>query len=449
KVLNTPSGLIYIEKSLSSVYNNLQQTNKMLASATLMALIVTALLGYYLARTFTKPLLKMRQQALAVSQGDFSQRVRHYDNDEIGQLADSFNSMTMRLEEANATTEAERRKLRSVLSYMTDGVIATDRFGHVILMNNRAEELLRIYRQNFLGEPITKLLRIEEEYSMDDLFESEDSMILDFSSEEEKLLIRANFSIIKKENGYPDGLIAVLHDVTEQEQIEEERRQFVANVSHELRTPLTTMKSYLEALADGAVDDKELAQKFLGVTQNETERMIRLVNDLLQLSKLDAKDSSFNIEVTNYVTFMEDIIDRFEMTKKQNIEFIRKLPKRPIYIYMDPDKMTQVVDNIISNAIKYSPEGGAITIKVVMKGRHIITGIKDQGVGIPKENLSKVFERFYRVDRARSRKLGGTGLGLAIAKEIVSAHGGEIWADSEWNKGTTIYFTLPMTKGGE
>lgn len=449
KVGNSNRGLLRIEKPLYTVYENLQQVNSMLASATISALIVTALLGFFLARTLTKPLLKLRQQALAVSQGDFSQRVRHYDDDEIGQLATSFNNMTMRLEEANATTEAERRKLRSVLSYMTDGVIATDRYGHVILMNNRSEELLRIYRQNVLGELITKLLKIEEEYTLEDLFESEESMILDFSSEEEKLLIRANFSIIKKENGEPNGLIAVLHDVTEQEQIDEERREFVANVSHELRTPLTTMKSYLEALAEGAVEDKELAQKFLGVTQNETERMIRLVNDLLQLSKLDAKDTSFNIEVTNYVTFIEDVIDRFEMSKTQNIEFIRKLPKRPIYVYIDPDKMTQVVDNIISNAIKYSPEGGSITIKVMVKGRHIITGIKDQGVGIPKENLSRVFDRFYRVDRARSRKLGGTGLGLAISKEIVSAHGGEIWADSEWNKGTTIYFTLPVNKGGE
>jgi two-component system, OmpR family, sensor histidine kinase VicK len=442
-------GLLRIEKSLYPVYANLQQVNRMLALASISALIVTALLGFFLARTLTKPLLKLRQQALAVSQGDFSQRVRHYDNDEIGQLANSFNSMTMRLEEANATTEAERRKLRSVLTYMTDGVIATDRYGHVILMNNRSEELLRIYRQNVLGELITKLLKIDEEYSLEDLFESEESMILDFSSEEEKLLIRANFSIIKKEDGNPNGLIAVLHDVTEQEQIDEERREFVANVSHELRTPLTTMKSYLEALAEGAVEDKELALKFLGVTQNETERMIRLVNDLLQLSKLDAKDTSFNIEVANYVTFIEDIIDRFEMSKTQNIEFIRKLPKRPIYVYIDQDKMTQVVDNIISNAIKYSPEGGAITFKVVSKGHHIITGIKDQGVGIPKDNLSRVFDRFYRVDRARSRKLGGTGLGLAISKDIVQAHGGEIWADSEWNKGTTIYFTLPINKGGK
>jgi two-component system sensor histidine kinase VicK len=449
KVYNEKRGLLYVEKNLDSVYENLEDVNKILASATVTALVVTALLGFFLARTITKPLLKMREQALAVSQGDFSRRVEHFEDDEIGQLANSFNSMTERLEEANATTEAERRKLRSVLSYMTDGVIATDRNGHVNLINDRSEELLGVYRQNVLGESILKLLKIDNEYTLDDLYESEDSIILDFSTEHEKLLIRANFSSIKKENGMTDGLIAVLHDVTEQEQIDQERREFVANVSHELRTPLTTMKSYLEALADGAIEDEELAKKFLSVTQNETERMIRLVNDLLQLSKLDAKDTAFNIERVNYIAFFEDIIERFELSKTNKLEFIRKLPKRPIYAYIDPDKMTQVIDNIISNAIKYSPEGGTITFKVMVKGGHIVTMIKDQGVGIPKENLSKIFERFYRVDRARSRKLGGTGLGLAIAKEIVAAHGGEIWADSEWNKGTTIYFTLPLKRGDD
>ncbi|GGH80394.1 two-component system sensor histidine kinase VicK [Pullulanibacillus pueri] len=440
--------LLYMENSLNEIYKELRTTNNYLASAIVIALIVTALLGFFLARTITKPLAQMRRQARAVSEGDFSLRVDHNDDDEIGQLADSFNNMTDRLQEANATTEAERRRLHSVLTYMTDGVIATDRNGNIILLNDRSEELLHVYRQAILGKSIISLLNIEDEYHIDDLYEMQDSMMLDFSTEHQKLLIRVNFSVILKENGALDGLIAVLHDVTEQEQIDEERREFVANVSHELRTPLTTMRSYLEALSDGAVEDEELRDKFLGVTQNETERMIRLVNDLLQLSKLDADDSNFNKETTNYIAFLSDIIDRFEMAKTQNIEFVLKLPKGPIYTYLDRDKMTQVIDNIISNAIKYSPDGGRITFKVIQKGNHLVTGIKDEGVGIPKENLTKVFDRFFRVDKARSRKLGGTGLGLAIAKEIVAAHGGEIWADSEWNKGTAIFFTLPLSKGG-
>lgn len=449
KVDSQRYGILYMEKSLESVYSQLRTINKILATATAFALLITAVLGMFLARTIAKPLVQMQRQVLAVSQGNFTRKVDMIEQDEIGQLAASFNNMTEKLHEANATTEAERRKLKSVLAYMTDGVIATDRNGNVILMNNRAEELLGVYRHNVTGLSVLDLLKIRNEYKIADLYNATDSIMLDFSHDEEAILLKANFSVIKKENGLVSGLIAVIHDVTEQEEVEMERREFVANVSHELRTPLTTMKSYLEALQDGAVDDKRLATKFLDVTQNETERMIRLVNDLLQLSKLDAKDYAINPQKTDYVDFCSRIIDRFEMSKKQNIRFVRELPGRSFYVDIDRDKLTQVIDNIISNAMKYSPEGGTITFKVIRRGQDIKTKISDQGVGIPKENLTKVFNRFYRVDRARSRRLGGTGLGLAIAKEMIEAQGGEIWAESEWNKGTAILFTLPLDKGGD
>ncbi|MDN3956707.1 cell wall metabolism sensor histidine kinase WalK [Sporolactobacillus laevolacticus] len=438
--------VLYVEKSFESVYAQLQQINQILASATIFALLVTAILGFFLARTITRPLVQMQRQVLAVSQGNFTRKVQMSEPDEIGQLATSFNNMTMKLREANATTESERRKLKSVLTYMTDGVIATDRKGNVILMNNRAEQLLGVYRHDVTGNSILDLLKIRKEHKIMDLYELTDSIVLDFSTDDETILLRANFSVVKKDSGLANGLIAVIHDVTEQEQVDMERREFVANVSHELRTPLTTMKSYLEALQDGAVEDAALATKFLGVTQRETERMIRLVNDLLQLSRLDSKDYKINLERTDYVDFCESIIDRFEMSKKQNIEFVRYFPKGSFYVRIDRDKLTQVIDNIISNAMKYSPEGGIITFRITRRGRNIRTMISDQGVGIPKENLSKIFNRFYRVDRARSRKLGGTGLGLAIAKEMIEAQGGEIWAESDWNRGTTIHFVLPLDR---
>ncbi|MCL1632183.1 cell wall metabolism sensor histidine kinase WalK [Sporolactobacillus sp. CPB3-1] len=446
KVDNRHFGVLYVEKSFESVYEQLQRINQILATATVFALVVTAVLGFFLARNITRPLVQMQRQVLAVSQGNFSRNVKGTESDEIGQLAASFNNMTMKLREANATTESERRKLKSVLTYMTDGVIATDRKGNVILMNNRAEQLLNVYRQDVTGNSILDLLRIRGEHKIMDLYELNDSIVLDFSTDDETILLRANFSVVKKDNGLANGLIAVIHDVTEQEQVDMERREFVANVSHELRTPLTTMKSYLEALQDGAVEDAALAKKFLGVTQHETERMIRLVNDLLQLSRLGSKDQKLRLERTDYVLFCGSIIDRFEMSKKQNIDFVRQFPKGSFYVQIDRDKLTQVIDNIISNAMKYSPEGGIITIRITRRGRNIRTMIKDQGVGIPKENLPKIFNRFYRVDRARSRKLGGTGLGLAIAKEMIEAQGGEIWAESDWNRGTTIYFVLPLDR---
>ncbi|CAM3057582.1 cell wall metabolism sensor histidine kinase WalK [Sporolactobacillus spathodeae] len=440
-------GILYVEKSLEGVYSQLTTINSILATATIFALLVTGILGFFLARTVTKPLVQMQRQVLAVSQGNFSRKVEMIEKDEIGQLANAFNNMTNKLREATATTESERRKLKSVLTFMTDGVLATDRKGNVILMNNRAEELLDVYRHDITGNSVLDLLKIRKEYRIRDLYEMPESIVLDFSTNQETVLLRANFSVVKKENGLENGLICVIHDVTDQEKVDSERREFVANVSHELRTPLTTMKSYLEALQDGAVDDAALAKKFLGVTQRETERMIRLVNDLLQLSRLDSKEVKITLQRTDYIKFCENIIDRFEMTKRQNIQFIRKFPRGRFYVLIDRDKLTQVIDNIISNAIKYSPEGGIITFQVFMKKNRIRTMISDQGVGIPKENLSKVFDRFYRVDRARSRKLGGTGLGLAIAKEMIEAQGGEIWAESEWNQGTAIHFILPLDQG--
>ena len=270
-----------------------------------------------------------------------------------------------------------------------------------------------------------------------------ESIILNYSNEKKLLYLRANFSVIQRETGFINGLIVVLHDITEQEKIDEERREFVANVSHELRTPLTTMRSYLEALADGAMDDKELAPHFLNIAQTETERMIRLVNDLLQLSKLDNTDYKLSTTWVDFGRYFHRVIDRFEMSKSRNVTFKRLIPADPIGVEIDEDKITQVLDNIISNALKYSPEGGQITFKLQVIGQFVEISIRDEGMGIPKENVAKIFERFYRVDKARSRKMGGTGLGLAIAKEMIEAHKGHIWASSEEGKGTTIFFTLP------
>jgi two-component system, OmpR family, sensor histidine kinase VicK len=442
-------GAIYMVASMEKLFQQMRKINNILATGTGIALVITAVLGIFLARTITRPMSDMRKQAIELAKGNFTRKVKVYGYDEIGQLALTFNNLTKRLQEAQATTEGERRKLASVLAHMTDGVIATDRKGRIILMNDPACEMLNVSRETALSQSIVSLLGLEEQYTFESLVEEQDSLILDFSTKDKHYILRANFSPIIKETGYINGLITVLYDITEQEKIEQERREFVANVSHELRTPLTTMRSYLEALADGAWQDPEIAPKFLEVTQTETERMIRLVNDLLQLSKLDSKDYKLSKEWINFVEFFHRIIDRFEMTKEQHVTFVRSIPDEDIFVEMDPDKITQVLDNIISNALKYSPEGGKITFSLKTRDEKIEVSVSDEGVGIPKESLSKIFERFYRVDKARSRKLGGTGLGLAIAKEMVVAHGGEIWAKSKEGKGTTVYFTLPYDPSKE
>jgi two-component system, OmpR family, sensor histidine kinase VicK len=442
-------GSIYLVAKIEHIFGQIKTINNILASGTAIALVITAILGVLLAQTITRPIADMKKQALAMTKGNFSRKVKVYGYDEIGQLAITFNNLTKKLQEAQATTEGERRKLSSVLSYMTDGVIATDRKGRVILINEPAAKLLNVSRETVLSQSIVTLLGLEENYSFEDLLEEQDSLILDYSTKSKHYILRANFSVIQKETGFVNGLITVLHDITEQEKIDMERREFVANVSHELRTPLTTMRSYLEALAEGAWKDEEIAPKFLEVTQTETERMIRLVTDLLQLSKLDSRDYLLSKEWVNFIPYFHRIIDRFELTKDPNVSFSRKLPDYPIFVDIDEDKMTQVLDNIISNALKYSPEGGQVTFTVEEELNFIIISIADEGMGIPSENLDNIFERFFRVDKARTRKLGGTGLGLAIAKEMVNAHGGGIWATSEEGKGTIISFSLPYERSEE
>ncbi|WP_019157202.1 cell wall metabolism sensor histidine kinase WalK [Robertmurraya massiliosenegalensis] len=449
KVDDEVIGAIHLVANVENVYSQMNTINSIFASGTAISLAITAILVILLARTITRPITDMRKQAIAMSKGNFSRKVKVYGYDEIGELAMTFNNLTKKLQEAQATTEGERRKLSSVLSYMTDGVIATDRKGRVILINEPAAKMLNVSRETILSTSIISLLGIEDDYTLEDLMMERESVILNYSTAKKAYILRANFSVIQKETGFVNGLIAVLHDITEQEKIDMDRREFVANVSHELRTPLTTMRSYLEALAEGAWKDEDIAPQFLEVTQNETERMIRLVNALLQLSKMDSKDYELTTEWVNFVDFYNRIIDRFELTKEHNVSFERKLLKQPTFVEIDPDKLTQVLDNIISNAMKYSPEGGKITFKMEEEHEQIVISVTDQGVGIPKDNLEKIFERFYRVDKARTRKLGGTGLGLAIAKEMVEAHGGKIWAKSVEGKGTTVSFSLPYVQTEE
>ena len=451
KVDDEVIGTIYLKSNIDKVFKQMDQINQILAGGTIVSLTITVILGVFIAQTITRPISDMRRQAQEMAKGNFLRKVRVYGNDEMGQLAVAFNHLTNRLQESQASTEAERKKLESVLENMTDGVISTDRKGRVVLINDAALQMLKVSSDNVLNRPITSVLSLEVDYTFEDLVQLKESLALDFSTSERPYILRASFSVTQKETGFVNGLIVVLHDNTEQEKIDLERREFVSNVSHELRTPLTTMRSYIEALLDGAWKDKEIAPSFLHVTQTETERMIRLVEDLLKLSRMDSRDYDLNKEWVEFNVFFNFIIDRFELSKSQNVSFRRILPDIELFVEIDTDKMTQVIDNIISNALKYSPDGGDVYFGVSVLDKYIKVMISDDGMGIPFENVNRIFDRFFRADRARSRAMGGTGLGLAIAWEMIEAHGGEIWAESEEGQGTTIFFTLPFEfdEGGE
>ena len=449
---NNVVGVVYLRASLESVYSNINSITLIYLSAALITIVIGLLLAIIISQEITRPIEEMRKQTLRIARGDFSGQVRVMGNDELGQLAGAVNNLSVRVEEAQESSDSERRRLDSVLSHMSDGVLATDRRGNVTIVNNMALQLLGVeHDDELIGKSIIDVLDIRHDYTVRQLVNSEQKeMILDMSNSGSNLILNAYFSPIQRESGFVSGLVCVLHDVTSQQKEEQERKEFVSNVSHELRTPLTSVKSYVEALSDGAWQDKEIAPQFLKVVQDETERMIRMINDLLSLSRMDAGTTKLNLEYVNINELFNYILNRFDMIikkeedpKKKKYTIERFFTKKDLWVEIDTDKFTQVIDNIMNNAIKYSPDGGVITARLLETHNHVIMSISDQGLGIPRKDLSHIFDRFFRVDKARSRKQGGTGLGLAITKEVVNMLGGQIWVDSVEGKGSTFYISLP------
>ncbi|EEU20867.2 cell wall metabolism sensor histidine kinase WalK [Lactobacillus mulieris] len=451
---NSTLGAIYVRANMQGVFDNLRNISYMFLTASFAASILSAILALFISRAITKPIEEMRMQALQVADGDYSGQVKIYSNDELGQLAEAFNTLSIRVERSQEQSESERRRLDSVLSHMTDGVIATDRHGNVIILNQMALSFLDIKEKDAVSKPITKILGLDDDVSAQELIGNQQEMMITVNEgTPDEMILHANFSLIRRVTGFVSGAVCVLHDVTEQQKNENEQRQFVSNVSHELRTPLTSLRAYIEALNDGAWKDPEIAPQFLEVTQEETERMIRMINDLLSLSRMDRGVVKMDLEWVNFNDFLSHVLNRFDMivkndekdqTGQKKYSIKRKITNQDLWVEIDTDQMMQVIDNIMNNAIKYSPDGGVITVGLTQSQNQIILSISDQGLGIPKKDLNKIFDRFYRVDKARSREQGGTGLGLAIAKEIVEAHKGKIWADSQEGKGSTFYISLPF-----
>ena len=395
-------------------------------------------------------LSQINQKVQDLIAGDYSQVLDMQGSSEITNITNNLNDLSEAIRLTQENLEQESKRLHSILSYMTDGVLATNRRGQIIMINDMAKRQLGVERDDALNQNILELLKIEEEYELRDLItQSPELMIYSQNVNGEYISLRVRFALIRRESGFISGLVAVLHDTTEQEKEERERRLFVSNVSHELRTPLTSVKSYLEALDEGALTEP-VAPDFIKVSLDETNRMMRMVTDLLHLSRIDNATSHLDVELINFTAFITFILNRFDKMKSQDeekkYELVRDYPINSVWIEIDTDKMTQVIDNILNNAIKYSPDGGKITVSMKTTDDQMILSISDQGLGIPKQDLPKIFDRFYRVDRARSRAQGGTGLGLAIAKEIIKQHKGFIWAKSEYGKGSTFTIVLPYDK---
>ena len=403
-------------------------------------------------RRDNQKLVQLTQKVKDLIAGDYSEVLDMQGSPEITDMTNSINDLSEVIRLTHENLEQETKRLSSILSYMTDGVLATNRRGQIITINDMATKQLGVKRDEVQNMSILDLLSISDEYDLRDLITNVPELTIDSQDENgEYLSLRVRFALVRRESGFISGLVAVLHDTTEQDKEERERRLFVSNVSHELRTPLTSVKSYLEALDEGALSEP-VAPDFVKVSLNETNRMMRMVTDLLSLSRIDNETSHLEVELTNFTAFITFILNRFDKIKNQDetkkYEIIRDYPITPIWVEIDTDKLTQVIDNIMNNAIKYSPDGGTITVSIKTTDEQLILSIADEGLGIPKQDLPKIFDRFYRVDKARSRAQGGTGLGLAIAKEIIKQHQGFIWAKSEYGVGSTFTIVLPYENDG-
>ena len=395
-------------------------------------------------------LKKINQKVKDLIAGDYSQVLDMQGSSEITNITNNLNDLSEVIRLTQENLEQESKRLHSILSYMTDGVLATNRRGKITMINDMAKTQLGVRKEDVLNKSILELLKIEDEYELRDLITQVPELMIDSQDDNgEYLSLRVRFALVRRESGFISGLVAVLHDTTEQEKEERERRLFVSNVSHELRTPLTSVKSYLEALDEGALSEP-VAPDFIKVSLDETNRMMRMVTDLLHLSRIDNATSHLDVELINFTAFITFILNRFDKMRgsdeEKKYELVRDYPITSVWIEIDTDKMTQVIDNILNNAIKYSPDGGKITVTMKTTDDQMILSISDQGLGIPKQDLPRIFDRFYRVDRARSRAQGGTGLGLSIAKEIIKQHKGFIWAKSEYGKGSTFTIVLPYDK---
>ena len=437
-------GVIYINADLSEIEGNMKKINNMLTYATIWALAITVILGSLLARTITDPIKEVISKAEKLAKGEFEQIVTVKSNDEVGQLTGMFNYLSDRLKTTLEETGNEKNKLNTILTNMTDGIIAVAITGEIIHTNPAVYDIFSITKEEMENKNFDDISnKLSWGINHEDLFTDSEKAnnILVIND----LIIKTTVVLFGNEKNEKVGAIIVLQDVTEQERLDRMRKEFVANVSHELRTPLTTIKSYTETLLDGALENKEHAINFLKVIDSESERMTRLVKDLLQLSKLEYDSIQWNMKKISVYRIVSECVYRMNISAEQKNQILEFNSDLDIPEIMgDRDRIEQVIVNILSNAIKYTPDNGKIVINLSLEENNIMVKVADNGIGIPKEDLPRLFERFYRVDKARSRMLGGTGLGLSIARQIVEAHKGKIKIQSEYGQGTQVFISLPV-----
>jgi two-component system, OmpR family, phosphate regulon sensor histidine kinase PhoR len=440
-------GVLSIALPLTALSKAATSVHQTVALGALLAFAVVLAVGLFLSRRVTRPVTEMQSIARRMAEGDFAQRVPISGTDEIAELGRTLNLMAERLSEKIQDLEGERAKVAAILDSMVEGVIAIDQRGRIVLMNHAARWIFDLGREPVEGRPLVEIVRHKD---ILDLVTGGKSLGVEGARRREielgppvDRILDAHASAVALAPSGP-GTLLVLHDVTELRRLERVRTAFVANVSHELRTPLTSIRGYLETLLDGALEEPANARRFLEIAHTHAERLSRLVDDLLQLSDIETGKLVLKSASLQLHEVAVDVVAFFEKQAAQkSLALINNVP-RDIRVQADWDRLTQILVNLVDNAVKYTPEKGRIMLGADHGAKRFIhVWVVDTGIGIPSTDLPRITERFYRVDRARSRELGGTGLGLAIVKHLVQAHGGELWLDSELGKGTTVNFSLP------
>ncbi|MDR0958256.1 MAG: cell wall metabolism sensor histidine kinase WalK [Clostridiales bacterium] len=446
--------IIYVRKDATQSVDKIRQVTGIFAFSVVIAFGLTIILGAVFAGSITVPVSALTKRADKLAESGFSREViktfpEIKVRDEIGKLSDSFNEMAYALADTLSAIENEKSKLEILLNNMTDGVLAYDEQGSLIHANYMCEELLDVRGEKFFPlDKVFSVLNITYDGNFTDVFSEIDIEKSRTITIGEKY-INASFNLYRRKNKDIEGLVIVLSDVTRQVRLDNMRREFVANVSHELRTPLTTIKGYAETIIDGAIDERETALSFLHVIDSEADRMTAIISDLLDLSRFD--NSRYDLKLSNV-----DLTELIKSVAAQNEIIAKKLSKeiifiksnKPAFVKIDKARVKQVINNIISNSLKYSDKGAYVKIYMEENDDSFLVYAEDNGFGISEEDASRIFERFFRVDKARSRKLGGTGLGLSIAKEIMEIHGGNIFCDSKLDKGTTMILRFPKDFDG-
>ncbi len=433
-------GYIYLTNDISYIYSTVDQSRDMFTRATFIALLLTIILGFIISKSITGPIKALTVKAKQMSQGDFNQKVEIKSDDEIGQLGKMFNYLIDELRMSMSRLTQEKSKIETTLTYMADGVLTVDKRGNIIHINPVAKKILSVRSKDVFYDQI--ISRKTHDLYLDRIEENKWNGT--YVLETEKETYKVDYAPFMDGQNQIGGVILVFKNITEQFRMEKLQKEFVANVSHELKTPITTIKSYTETLLEGALEEEEVATDFLKVINSESDRMSRLVSDLLRLSRMDHEETSWTKEKININEIVKDTYTKLLLqAKSKNIKMTCNLDSRNSNVLFDKDGLEQILLNIIGNAIKYTPEGGDVSIDISSETSRVVISIKDTGVGIPKEDLNHVFERFYRVDKARTRQMGGTGLGLSIAEQIAKAHDSVIELNSEFHIGTTVDIKIP------